>query len=100
MRPPHAPPTRRATHATTPAALPSLLGAVAGGADLAIGSRYVLGGSIPSQWPLYRRALSRWANRYARAVLGLQVADTTAGFRAYRGELLDGIDLDSVRADG
>src|SRR5207237_7844765 len=69
-----------------PASLPSLLRAVDDGADLAIGSRYVPGGSIPPEWPFHRRALSRWGNRYAAAVLGLHVADATAGFRAYRGE--------------
>ena len=82
-----------------PEALPALLAAVAGGADLAIGSRYVPGGSIPA-WPVHRRLLSRWGNRYAAAALGLTVSDSTSGFRAYRAETLGGIDLDSVRADG
>jgi glycosyltransferase involved in cell wall biosynthesis len=82
-----------------PAALPALLAAVADGADLAIGSRYVPGGSIPA-WPVHRRLLSRWGNRYAAAALGLVVSDSTSGFRAYRAEALAGIDLESVRADG
>jgi len=82
-----------------PAALPSLLARIADGADLAIGSRYVPGGSIPD-WSWHRKALSRWGNRYAGAVLGLEVADATAGYRAYRASALDAIDLDSVRADG
>ena len=82
-----------------PAALPSLLGAVADGADLAIGSRYVPGGSIPD-WAWHRKALSRWANRYASVMLSLPVADTTAGYRAYRSTMLDAIDLPSVRAAG
>ncbi|HVF14590.1 MAG TPA: glycosyltransferase, partial [Acidimicrobiales bacterium] len=47
-----------------PAVLPTLLRAVEGGADLAIGSRYIPGGSIP-RWSIHRRALSRWGNRYA-----------------------------------
>ncbi len=76
-----------------------LLGAVADGADLAIGSRYVPGGSTP-EWPLHRRLLSRWANRYAGVVLGLPVRDTTAGFRAYRADLLERIDFGDSRADG
>ena len=83
-----------------PASLPTLLVAVEAGADLAIGSRYVPGGSVPSQWPLYRRALSRWGNRYAAVVLGLPVADATSGFRAYRAEALAAIDIEKVRADG
>ena len=82
-----------------PAALPDLLRAVEGGADLAIGSRYVPGGSIPN-WKWHRRALSRWGNRYASAVLGLDVRDATSGYRAYRDEALEEIDLERVRADG
>ena len=82
-----------------PAALPALLRAVEEGADLVVGSRYVPGGSIP-EWPWHRRALSRWGNRYAAAVLGLDVRDSTSGFRAYRATALAGIDLGSVRADG
>jgi glycosyltransferase involved in cell wall biosynthesis len=82
-----------------PAALPSLLTGVAGGADLAIGSRYVPGGSIPG-WPFHRRWLSRSGNRYADVALGLAVRDATSGFRAYRAQALREIDVDSVRADG
>lgn len=82
-----------------PAALPALLAAVADGADLAIGSRYVPGGSIPN-WSWHRRALSRWGNRYASAVLGLTVRDATSGYRAYRASVLSKLDLDTVRADG
>lgn len=82
-----------------PAALPSLLTRIEDGADLAIGSRYVPGGSIPD-WSWHRKALSRWGNRYAGAVLSLDVADATAGYRAYRASALAEIDLDSVRADG
>ncbi len=83
-----------------PLALPALLEAVEAGADLAIGSRYIPGGSIPPQWPGYRRALSRWGNRYAAIVLNLPVADATSGFRAYRASALATLDLDKVRADG
>ena len=82
-----------------PAALPSLLLAVGDGADLAIGSRYVPGGSIP-QWSLRRRSLSRYGNRYAAAVLGLDVRDSTSGFRAYRANAVATLDLHAVRADG
>jgi dolichol-phosphate mannosyltransferase len=82
-----------------PADLPSLLTAMEHGADLAIGSRYVPGGSIPD-WPWRRKALSRWGNRYAAAVLGLGVNDSTSGFRAYRAATLAAVDLDQVRSDG
>lgn len=82
-----------------PAALPALLAAVAEGADLAIGSRYVPGGSIPN-WPLVRRLLSRWGNAYAARALRLGVADATSGFRAYRAGIVETVDMESVRADG
>lgn len=82
-----------------PAALPDLLRAVEDGADLVVGSRYVAGGSIP-RWSFFRRALSRWGNRYAARVLRLDVRDATSGFRAYRAGTLAQIDLEGVRADG
>jgi dolichol-phosphate mannosyltransferase len=82
-----------------PAALPALLRAVEVGADLAVGSRYILGGSIPN-WSAWRRALSRWGNRYARWVLALPLADATSGFRAYRADIVTRLDLRSVRSDG
>ncbi len=82
-----------------PAALPTLLAAVEQGADLAIGSRYVPGGSIPD-WRWHRKALSHWGNRYVSLMLRLPVADTTAGYRAYRATMLDAIDLATVTAEG
>jgi len=82
-----------------PASLPILLGAIDGGADLAIGSRYVPGGSTP-EWPLHRRMLSLGGNRYADRALRLDVRDATSGFRAYRAEILARIGIDSTRAEG
>jgi dolichol-phosphate mannosyltransferase len=82
-----------------PADLRELVAAVAHGADLAIGSRYVPGGNIP-QWSWPRRLLSRWGNRYVALALGLAVNDATSGYRAYDAELLRDLDVDSVRADG
>ncbi|MDQ1373350.1 MAG: dolichol-phosphate mannosyltransferase [Actinomycetota bacterium] len=82
-----------------PAALPSLLRPIDDGADLAIGSRYVPGGSIP-HWALHRRALSRWGNRYAAGVLGMAIADATSGFRAYRSDIIRKVDLATVSTDG
>lgn len=82
-----------------PAALPALVAAVEGGADLAIGSRYIAGGSIPA-WTWHRRALSRYGNRYASVVLGLPVTDATSGFRAYHANALRLLDTRAFRSDG
>jgi dolichol-phosphate mannosyltransferase len=82
-----------------PADLPRLIAAVEDGADLAVGSRYVAGGSIPA-WSWARRVLSRQGNRYAATLLHLPVTDATSGFRAYRAAALAAVDLDRVRADG
>jgi len=83
-----------------PASLPDLLAAIENGADMAVGSRYVAGGSVPSAWPWFRKALSRLGNRYARTMLRLTVNDVTAGFRAHRRSLIEQMDLDTIRADG
>lgn len=82
-----------------PAALPALLEAVTNGAGLAIGSRYVPGGSIPD-WPIHRRALSRYGNRYASTLLGVQVKDLTSGYRAYRAEALQAVYRREVKTGG
>ncbi|MFN8017907.1 MAG: polyprenol monophosphomannose synthase [Acidimicrobiales bacterium] len=83
-----------------PAVLPLLIAAVADdGVDLAIGSRYVPGGAVPG-WPTSRRLLSQWGNRYVGLMLRMPVRDATAGFRAYRAEILEKVGLDQVRADG
>jgi dolichol-phosphate mannosyltransferase len=82
-----------------PEALPDLVAPLSEGNELVIGSRYVAGGSIP-KWAWHRRLLSRGGNVYASALLGLGVADSTAGFRAYAATVLDRIDLDRVKAEG
>jgi dolichol-phosphate mannosyltransferase len=82
-----------------PGALPSLLAPLGAGYDLSIGSRYVEGGSVPN-WAWHRHLLSRGGNRYAAAVLGLDVADSTAGFRAYSAAILGQLDLERIRAEG
>lgn len=79
--------------------LPLLLEAVRGGAELAIGSRWVRGGEVVN-WPLNRNILSRGANLYANVAIGLHVADATAGFRAYSRNLLQRIDLAGVQSHG
>ncbi len=82
-----------------PAEIPTLVARVEGGADLVAGSRYVPGGSTPN-WPLHRRALSAYGNRYTCWVLGLPVSDATSGFRAYRASVLEAIGYDTTRANG
>jgi len=82
-----------------PEALPSLVAPLDEGTELVIGSRYIPGGVIPN-WAWHRRLLSRGGNVYASTLLGLGVADATAGYRCYAASLLRRIDLDQVRAEG
>ncbi len=82
-----------------PEQLYRLLDAVDGGADVAIGSRYVDGGTVRN-WPWRRLALSKTANTYSRVLLGVDIHDITAGYRAYRREVLEKIDLDAVDSKG
>jgi dolichol-phosphate mannosyltransferase len=82
-----------------PEQLHRLLDAVDGGADLVIGSRYVPGGEVRN-WPRRRMVLSRTANGYSRILLGVDIHDITAGYRAYRREVLEKIDLAAVDSKG
>jgi dolichol-phosphate mannosyltransferase len=82
-----------------PEQLHLLLDAVDAGADLAIGSRYVEGGKVQN-WPRRRWVLSWTANTYARLALGIGIHDITAGYRAYRREVLEKVDLDQVDSKG
>lgn len=68
-------------------------------ADLVIGSRYVKGGGTPN-WSLLRRFISGGGNIFARFMLGIPVHDCTAGFRCYRREVLESIDLDTIESQG
>lgn len=81
-----------------PDALPQLIAAL-DGAGLVIGSRYVPGGDVP-KWTWRRRMLSRYANRYSAAMLGVPVRDMTAGYRAYAAAALEALDLDGVHSQG
>ncbi|MGZ5320946.1 MAG: polyprenol monophosphomannose synthase [Solirubrobacterales bacterium] len=81
-----------------PAYLPQLLRAIEN-ADLVIGSRYVPGGGV-TEWGKVRRFISRGGSSYARAMLGLEVRDLTGGFKCFRREVLEAIDLDAVTAKG
>jgi dolichol-phosphate mannosyltransferase len=83
-----------------PADLARLLDAVRdGGADLALGSRYVAGGGV-ADWGVVRRVVSRGGSWYARRALGLEVRDLTGGFKCFRADVLRQIDLPSVRSRG
>jgi len=81
-----------------PADVPRLIAAVEAGADLAIGSRYVAGGGT-SNWGLHRRLMSRGASIGIRLFL-MPVRDATGGFKCFRREVLESIDLDSIDAAG
>jgi dolichol-phosphate mannosyltransferase len=82
-----------------PTVIPALCGRIVGGADAVIGSRYVPGGGTRN-WPVHRRVLSRWGNRYTAGVMRLPVRDCTSGFRAYRASALRDIDPSSTSAEG
>jgi len=82
-----------------PEQLYRLLDAVDAGADVAIGSRYVDGGTVRN-WPYRRLVLSKTANTYARVLLGVEIHDITAGYRAYRREVLEKLDLVTVESKG
>jgi len=82
-----------------PEELYRLLDAVDAGADLAIGSRYVDGGTVRN-WPKRRMLLSKTANGYSRILLGVEIHDITAGYRAYRREVLEKIELATVDSKG
>ncbi|HEV8250807.1 MAG TPA: polyprenol monophosphomannose synthase [Gaiellaceae bacterium] len=81
-----------------PADVPRLIAACAE-ADLVIGSRYVEGGSVGNWGPL-RRFVSAGGSWYARHVLGVPIRDLTAGFKCYRREVLERIELDTITAKG
>jgi dolichol-phosphate mannosyltransferase len=83
-----------------PADLARLLARVRDGdCDVALGSRYVAGGSV-EDWGRLRRVVSRGGSWYARRVLGLAVRDVTGGFKCFRVEVLRAIDLSTVRSKG
>jgi dolichol-phosphate mannosyltransferase len=81
-----------------PRYLPAML-AAAEGADLVLGSRYVDGGGTVN-WGATRKVISRGGSLYARTILGLSVRDLTGGFKCFRREVLEGIDLPTVECTG
>ena len=68
--------------------------------DVIVGSRYVPGGKTDDKWSAWRFVLSWWGNNYARWILGLQVRDSTAGFKLFRRRTLESIDIDHIRSNG
>ena len=75
------------------------LATIEAGADLALGSRYVAGGGV-TDWGALRRFISRGGCEYARLVLSLPVRDLTGGFKCFRREVLEAVELDTVRSQG
>ena len=91
-----------ADHSHNPRHLPALLECLRERADVAIGSRYVNGVRVDN-WPFRRLLLSRFANIYVNYASGLPadlVTDATSGYRGYRREVLQAIDMDQVRSNG
>ena len=69
------------------------------GADVAIGSRYISGVNVVN-WPMGRVLMSYFASKYVRMVTGMKIADTTAGFKCYRRQVLETIELDKIKFKG
>ena len=84
-----------------PGYLPQMLGTLLSArADVVIGSRYVAGASVGTEWPWHRRSLSAFANAYVRSLLRLEIRDATAGYKLWRASALDAIGLQAVRSTG
>jgi len=82
-----------------PRDVPRLLAACADGADVALGSRWIDGGGTVN-WGLGRRIVSRGGSLYARLILGVGIRDLTGGFKCFRREVLETIDLDAITTRG
>ncbi|HRN29388.1 MAG TPA: polyprenol monophosphomannose synthase [Terrimesophilobacter sp.] len=82
-----------------PTELPRLFELARESADLAIGSRWVIGGSVTG-WSRFRRFVSRTGNRYARTILRSRIHDLTAGFRVFRASTLQALNLNGVSSQG
>lgn len=82
-----------------PDRLPEMLAALSD-VDVVIGSRYVPGGSLDEDWPIWRKALSAFGNAYTRAILNLPIRDATGGFRLWRRSALESIPFEQSRSNG
>jgi dolichol-phosphate mannosyltransferase len=84
-----------------PEYLSGMLGALlAADADVVIGSRYIVGASVGTEWPWYRKMLSAFANSYVRFFLRLGIRDVTAGYKMWRSSALEAIGLGNVQSNG
>ena len=91
--------TMDADFSHSPESLPALIDKAAAGYDLVIGSRYVRGGAVVGSPPL-RKFISYAANTLAHTILGVTARDCTAGFRCYRRQVLETVDLDAIFSSG
>jgi dolichol-phosphate mannosyltransferase len=84
-----------------PKYIPNFVNAVKNyGADFVVGSRYIPGGTIPSEWPIYRKAISILGNYFARRMLQPELTDYTGGFNMYSIELIKVVDFDKIHCSG
>ncbi|MBW8011504.1 MAG: polyprenol monophosphomannose synthase [Chloroflexi bacterium] len=83
-----------------PDKVPELAAKLEEGCDLALGSRYVPGGAVAENWPMWRKSLSRFGNFYASAILSLPLSDSTGGFRMWRREALAKMPFERVVSNG
>jgi dolichol-phosphate mannosyltransferase len=82
-----------------PAYLPAFIAAIAGGADLATGSRNIQGGGVEG-WGLGRHLLSKGGSIYARTILGVPIRDLTTGYKAYSRRAIEAIGIERLRSNG
>ena len=68
--------------------------------EVVLGSRYIPGGRVDANWPLWRKSLSAFGNYYARTILGFPLRDVTTGFRLWRRDTLLGMPLDRIQSNG
>ncbi len=83
-----------------PERLPVMVATLQQGYDIVLGSRYVSGGRLDEDWPIWRKALSAFGNWYARTILGLPIHDVTGGYRVFRRQALERLPLHRVRSTG
>lgn len=76
------------------------LAAALEGCDVAVGSRYIPGGGVDEDWPVWRKLLSAFGNFYARTILGMKLHDVTGGFRLYRKQLIQKLPFERIRSSG
>jgi dolichol-phosphate mannosyltransferase len=69
-------------------------------ADFVVGSRYIPGGTVPSEWPLYRKTMSILGNYFARSMLQPELTDYTGGFNMYSIGLIKAVDFDKIHCSG